>query len=68
MTAAKTTLVIWHQLMWHAQSMMFGLCNLSKAQRLILGIFVLLLVDVIWVVSTECTRGEICLKLLLHLS
>ena len=35
---------------------MFGLGHLTRAQRLILGMFVLLLVDVIWVVSSEITK------------
>ena len=35
---------------------MFGLINLTRAQRLVLGIFVLLLVDIIWVASSELTE------------
>ena len=35
---------------------MFGLNGLSKQQRFILGIFVLLIVDIIWVASSELTK------------
>lgn len=35
---------------------MFGLVNLTRVQRLILGVFVLLLVDIIWVASSELTK------------
>ena len=35
---------------------MFGLTGLSKQQRFVLGIFVLLIVDIIWVASSELTR------------
>ena len=35
---------------------MFGLTGLSKQQRLVLGIFVLLIVDIIWVASSELTK------------
>ncbi|ELT94817.1 hypothetical protein CAPTEDRAFT_20302 [Capitella teleta] len=35
---------------------MFGLGHLTRGQRLMLGMFVLLLVDVIWVVSSEVTK------------
>lgn len=36
---------------------MFGLNGLSKQQRFILGIFVLLIVDIIWVASSELTKS-----------
>ncbi|CAH1788708.1 unnamed protein product [Owenia fusiformis] len=35
---------------------MFGLVNLTRTQRLVLGIFVLLVVDLIWVASSELTE------------
>ncbi|KAK2171801.1 hypothetical protein NP493_1026g00039 [Ridgeia piscesae] len=35
---------------------MFGLNQLTKLQRLVLGVIILLIVDVIWVASTEVTR------------
>lgn len=35
---------------------MFGLHGLSKVKRLILGICVLLVVDLIWVASSELTE------------
>ncbi|KAH3706102.1 solute carrier family 35 member F5-like isoform X2 [Dreissena polymorpha] len=35
---------------------MFGLSSLSKSHRLILGVVVLLVVDVIWVASSELTK------------
>lgn len=33
---------------------------LNKTQRLLLGLFVLLLVDVIWVSSSELTKVNLC--------
>lgn len=36
---------------------MFGLTGLTKQQRFVLGIFVLLIVDIIWVASSELTRS-----------
>ena len=35
---------------------MFGLNPMSKSKRLIVGILVLLIVDVIWVASSEITE------------
>ena len=40
---------------------MFGLTGLTKAQRLVLGVIVLLVVDLIWVASSELT--EVCVTL-----
>lgn len=36
---------------------MFGLNGLTKKQRFVLGIFVLLIVDIIWVASSELTKS-----------
>ena len=41
---------------WKTKDKMFGVSSLSRAQRLALGMFILLLVDVIWVVSSELTQ------------
>lgn len=35
---------------------MFGLTGLSKSQRLVLGVIVLIIVDLIWVASSELTK------------
>jgi hypothetical protein len=40
---------------------------LNKSQRLLLGLFVLLLVDVIWVSSSELTKVRRTSKLTLHI-
>lgn len=35
---------------------MFGLTGLTKSQRLVLGVIVLIIVDLIWVASSELTK------------
>lgn len=48
---------MWGVLPWPHRAMDISIGSmLTKTQRLILGLFVLLLVDVIWVSSSELTK------------
>lgn len=50
---------------WTSEQKMFGLHGLSKVKRLVLGIFVLLVVDLIWVASSELTEVNEYIKRIL---
>jgi hypothetical protein len=43
---------------------MFGLAGLTKPQRLVLGVVVLIIVDLIWVASSELTK--VCMLICLQ--
>ena len=50
--------LVWYEVI-QQQFTMFGLTGLTKQQRFVLGIFVLLIVDIIWVASSELTKVRV---------